>query len=357
MTVDIISTDKLKPIRSEFTEVEKVIFRRRSVRKYRGQQVPEWMIHRVLEAGRFAPSAGNCQPWKFVVVRDKEVIDDLTADVRKIAGSYCRLLYYRTNRSWWKRMLANLMIRRMPNTLHPTPFGATKLLSDGTLALYHGAPTAILIFKDVRGIASPDLDNGIAGQNMVLAAHSMGLGTCWVGFTKVAFEKNRKWNEFFGIDYPYQFVNSISVGWPLGEPDGMVPRPLHPVDWVEGGKMKTFYAEGVRRKIPAGDKKRIPDYGDKNLFPPGAVAVDAEKCTGCKLCVNICPVAALEMVEKSVVMKNPQEHECFMCGACYSICEPKAIQAVDGAHFSGRFTDIDRGQLTLPQLAQKEVSR
>ena len=110
--------------------------------------------------------------------------------------------------------------------------------------------------------------------------------------------------------------------------------------------MKTFYAEGVRRKIPAGDKKRIPDYGDKNLFPPGAVAVDAEKCTGCKLCVNICPVAALEMVEKSVVMKNPQEHECFMCGACYSICEPKAIQAVDGAHFSGRFTDIDRGQLT-----------
>ena len=346
--------DALEKMRTEYTETEKVILWRRSVRKYKKTQVPDWMVHRILEAGRFAPSSGNCQPWKFVVVRDREVLDALNEDVKEIAGMYNRLLDYRTNRSWWRRLFANVMVRRMPNMLHPTPFGATKFLSDGTISLYHNAPTAILIFKDVRGIASPDLDNGIAGQNIVLAAHSMGLGTCWVGFTKLAFEKKKQWKKYFGIDYPYEFANSIAIGWPAGNPDGMVPRPLHPVTWVEGGKTKTLFAEGARRAIPAGEQKRIPDFGDKSLFPPGKIGVDGEKCTGCGLCVQICPVGALEMVDKVVHMKPPEEHECFMCGACYSICPPKAIQTVAGAGFAGRFTDIDRGPLTLPMLELPE---
>jgi len=350
MQEKVKSIDALEKMRTEFTETEKVILQRRSVRRYKAEQVPAWMVHRILETGRFAPSAGNCQPWKFVVVRDQKIIDELHEDVKEIAGRYNRLLDYRTNRSWWRRLFANVMIRRMPNLFHPTPFGVTKFLCTGVLSLYHGAPTVILIFKDVRGISSPELDNGIAGQNMVLAAHSMGLGTCWVGLTKLAFAKKKKWKKFFGIDYPYEFANSIGIGWPVAEPDGMVPRPLHPVDWVEDGKTRTFFADGARRSIPAEERNRIPDYGDKALFPPGKITVDGEKCTGCGLCVYICPADALEMVDKSVRMKPPEEHECFMCGACYSICAPKAIETVAGAGFSGRFTDIDRGPLTLPRL-------
>jgi nitroreductase/ferredoxin len=356
MQEKVKSIDALEKLRTEYTETEKVILKRRSVRRYKKEQVPDWMVHRILEAGRFAPSAGNCQPWKFVVVRDHEVLDELNVDVKEIASMYNRLLDYRTNRSWWRRLLANVMIRRMPNKLHPTPFAATKHLSDGTLSLFHNAPTVILIFKDVRGISSPDLDNGIAGQNMVIAAHSMGLGTCWVGFTKLAFEKKKKWKKFFGIDHPYEFANSIAIGWPAGNPDGMVPRPVHPVDWVEGGKTKTFFAEGVRRAIPAGEQKSILDFGDKSLFPPGKIDVDQEKCTSCGLCVQICPVGALVMVDKAVHMKPPEEHDCFMCGACYSFCPPKAIETVSGAGFAGRFSDIDRGPLTLPLVEVPKTS-
>ena len=45
---------------------------------YKKEQVPEFMVKRILEAGRFAPSAGNCQPWKFVVVREPKIIHDMT---------------------------------------------------------------------------------------------------------------------------------------------------------------------------------------------------------------------------------------------------------------------------------------
>ena len=114
-------------------------------------------------------------------------------------------------------------------------------IADGKLGLWHDAPLVILIFKDVRGIGSPDLDCGIAGQNMVLAAHSMGLGTCWVSFAKLAFENTKEWKKFFGIEYPYKFISSLSVGYPVGKPDGMVSRPTHPVDWYGEDGSKTIY--------------------------------------------------------------------------------------------------------------------
>ena len=51
--------ESLERLKREFTETEKVILSRRSVRQYKKEQVPEFMVKRILEAGRFAPSAGN----------------------------------------------------------------------------------------------------------------------------------------------------------------------------------------------------------------------------------------------------------------------------------------------------------
>ena len=222
-------------LRAEYTETEKVILRRRSVRLYKKEQVPEFMVKRILQAGRFAPSAGNCQPWKFVVLREPEIIDGITETVVDITKKLSAMLEYRKPGASWRRPLTKAFIRLRHNDLHPVPFGAVGMISQGRLGLWHGAPTVILIFKDTRGVSSPELDCGIAGQNMVLAAHSMGLGTCWVGFGKMAFQYTNKWKKRLNIEYPYTWGNSLAIGWPKGEPDGMVERPTHPVDWYENG--------------------------------------------------------------------------------------------------------------------------
>ena len=54
------------------------------------------------------------------------------------------------------------------------------------------------------------------------------------------FSELRKWKKELGIAYPYKFASSLSVGWPVGDPDGMVPRPTRIVDW---------YENGIRRQI------------------------------------------------------------------------------------------------------------
>ena len=69
--------EQLEQLRQNLTSTEETILKRRSVRLYKKEQVPAFMIKRILEAGRFVPSAGNCQPWKFIVLREPRIIADL----------------------------------------------------------------------------------------------------------------------------------------------------------------------------------------------------------------------------------------------------------------------------------------
>ncbi len=226
----------------DWNPVEKVILERRSVRRYKDRQVPEKLVRRILEAGRFAPSAGNCQPWKFVVIRDREMIEEMEKYVR----SRCRVLKLLLH--WYASPLKKIawlnsqtMIRLMPNRLHPIPHTAIGLIADGKLGLFHpGCPTVILILMDKRGVSKPQVDVGICGQNMILAAHSLGLGTCWVGFVEL-FKYSRKWKKKLGVEYPYELVEGISLGYPVGNPDGLIERELYETDWIEDGRKRTVY--------------------------------------------------------------------------------------------------------------------
>ncbi len=226
----------------DWTPVELAILERRSVRKYKDKQVPENLVRRILEAGRFAPSAGNCQPWRFMVVRDKAMLDEMERDVVRTCKFGKFFLDWRRpglmGKIAW--LYAQVFIRIRPKELHPIPFGAMCLIADGKLKLFHDAPTVIFIFEDKRGVSRPELDCGICGQNMVLAAYSLGLSTCWIGFVK-PLNYLPKWKKRLGIQFPYELVEGISIGYPVGNPNGMIERETHAIDWYEHGQMKTIY--------------------------------------------------------------------------------------------------------------------
>lgn len=209
----------------DWNETEKVILTRRSVRLYKEKQVPEELIKRILEAGRFAPAAGNFQPWKFVVVRDQKILKLL----EEATIGACQKIVEMAGNS------------KPPQPLHPLPMAATREIANRRFGVLHGAPTAILIFKDVRGLHSPDLDCGIAGQNMVITASSLGLGTCWINFLHVAFEFVPQVKDLFGVEYPFEFLTSIAIGYPKGNPSGMVDRETHAVEWYENDSKKVIY--------------------------------------------------------------------------------------------------------------------
>jgi nitroreductase len=144
-------------------DVLEAIKTRRSIRKYEKRPVPEGLIEEILEAGRWAPSANNSQPWNFIVLRD----DGIRKEVARA-----------------------------------TTYG--KFLTE--------APLGIAVVIDPQASSHPVEDGAIATQNMLLAAHGLGLGACWIGSYGSVYEEKVK--KILGIPESKRLLSLISVGFP-----------------------------------------------------------------------------------------------------------------------------------------------
>lgn len=142
------------------------ILTRRSIRKYQPQDIPEERLRQILEAGRQAPSAANRQPWHFVVVTD--------AEQKQRVAEAC-------NKQMW-------------------------LADAGCILVGVGLPAVSQKWYRV--------DVAIALQNMVLAAWSLGYGTCWIG----AFDP-AKVREVCQLPADAEVVAITPVGVPAVTPD------------------------------------------------------------------------------------------------------------------------------------------
>jgi nitroreductase/NAD-dependent dihydropyrimidine dehydrogenase PreA subunit len=216
---------------AEYTATERAVFERRSVRNFKDDPVPEPLIRRVLEAGRHAPSTGNCQPWRFIVITDKELLDELAGRIQPLAGMASAM--YRTD-EMLEALAAQYEMDPQPGLYDPRVQAGVTCIGEGTLPTFLNAPALIVILGDERAISGPEINIGICGQNMTLVANSLGLGACWVGFIGLVNMMDDV-KERFGIQPPYKVVASVALGYPAFKQAGMVAREAKPVTWFRPG--------------------------------------------------------------------------------------------------------------------------
>jgi nitroreductase len=158
-----------------------VISARHSVRTYKSDPVPDALIRQCLEAARVAPSWRNGQCWRFVVVRDAQVIEQL-------AGQ--RIYGYKIN-SW----------------LRSAPTVIIACAEPGESGQHEGLPYWAV-------------DTAIALEHLVLAATALGLGTCWIGgFDEAAVR------QIVGIPERVRVVAYTPLGYPA-EREGLMGRAV-----------------------------------------------------------------------------------------------------------------------------------
>jgi len=216
----------------KWNAIEQAVFERRSVRNFKDQPVPEPLIRRVLEAGRFAPSGGNCQPWKFIVVTDKALIDEMNEGVWGVLNGLYAM--YKDN-----EMVKGLVGMHEAN---PNPglwdpriiLGGIGAVARRYTPTFLNAPVVILIAADDRAIDHPKISMGICGQNMNLVANSLGIRACWIGFSQV-LNMVPALKEKLGINDPWRISTAIILGYPKFKQDGVVPREFRPITWFREG--------------------------------------------------------------------------------------------------------------------------
>jgi len=155
---------------------------RRSIRAFKNQGVPAEIVQKLIDAAQWAPSAGNIQPWEFIIVRKPEI----------------------------KRKLVEAALGQM---------------------FIEEAPVVIVVCADEErssqgyGVRGKTLyciqDTAAAMQNIHLTAYSLGLGTCWVG----AFREEET-REILKIPRGMRPVAIIPVGYPAEVPTARSRKPI-----------------------------------------------------------------------------------------------------------------------------------
>ncbi|MCK4823820.1 nitroreductase family protein, partial [bacterium] len=230
-------------------EIEKAILTRRSVRNFKDKPVPESLIQRVLEAGRFAPSGGNCQPWKFIVITDKALIAEIDNTSKTLLANLYRMYLNDTSVKGLAAMVEGppLSVGSYDPRVMFGGFGT--MAKHKELYPSMDAPVVILLLADDRAIGSADLNLGICGQNMNLVANSLEIKACWVGFIAGGVNFSPPIKKKLGIEIPWYVASSLVVGYPEFKQEGIVPRERRPVAWFREGKEGPEIEEKVTTPI------------------------------------------------------------------------------------------------------------
>ncbi len=155
----------------------RIICARRSIRKFRDKPVPRRLLLSCVKAARFAPSACNVQPWRFLLVDDPGLKEELAR--KAFSGVYLPMR--------WAAKAPALAVLLAGLDIKANRVGAL-----------------------VQGTDYYLLDMGIAGEHFVLRAQELGFGTCWIGWFSAAGVR-----QVLQVPRKYRVVGLIAVGYPL----------------------------------------------------------------------------------------------------------------------------------------------
>jgi nitroreductase len=183
-------------------ETMKNLLDRRSIRRFEDKPVDAKELEAILEAGKYAPSAVNEQPWHFSVVQRPELLQKINAVTRELFAQSGNLMYEQ------------------------------RAKSEGFSPFYN-APLFIIVSCDNAAVA-PVQDGALALGNMFLAAKSLGIGSCWIHAMNYVLESaaGRELREELRIPEGYVLVGAGAFGYSTEKNPDPSPRKKDTVTYL-----------------------------------------------------------------------------------------------------------------------------
>lgn len=189
-------------------DVLRAIFERRSVRDYKDEPVSDDLIRKLIRAGVQAPSAANKQPWRFVVVKDKQMMKRLSDKAKE------------------------LWVDESRKSSNPDLIRMAQMVSRPDFNIFFDAPLLIMIFSHPDAF-SPHYDCSLAAGNMMLAAGSLGLGSCWIGLA-APVERVATMMRELGVPEGHRLIAPLIFGYPAKERQKGPERNMDVIlKWIE----------------------------------------------------------------------------------------------------------------------------
>jgi nitroreductase len=185
---------------------------RRSIRRYKKKVVPDELLYKIMEAGRWSPSGDNGQPWRFIIVRDP--------DTKKALG---KIATEGSGRRFTAEYFTGKMQERFEGLKDEEKKArAFKKLRSGVVSSFLADAPVIIMVCALLDVWDVPYDASMALQNMQLMAHTLGLGTCVVVAPVSDMRDDIKTMALLKIPHGYKIVSPLAVGYPDESPN---PRP------------------------------------------------------------------------------------------------------------------------------------
>ena len=191
----------------------RLLYSRRSCRCFTDDPVERATLEDLARIGTMAPSGTNSQRWSFTIVPDRTA---LLGFGQLIGGFYERLNHLAANPAvrLFSRLFMQDKLGHYYRRYHAQVKEALRQWGEtGRDRLFHGATAAILIGTE-PGATCPREDALLSAQNIALAAHAMGIGTCLIGFAVEAMRRDRSIQRSLGIPNPEEIHAVIALGKP-----------------------------------------------------------------------------------------------------------------------------------------------
>lgn len=159
------------------------------MREYEPEDVPDEIINELIKAGTYAPSALNEQPWRFVVIKNKELMKKYSDRAKK------------------------LWLENTQGTTNEDTAELIELVSDPQFNIFYGAPVLVLIFTR-PGADSPEFDCALAAENMMLGARSLDIGSCWIGLAS-PLGSDKEFMKEIGVPEDHRLMSQLIFGYPV----------------------------------------------------------------------------------------------------------------------------------------------
>jgi nitroreductase/NAD-dependent dihydropyrimidine dehydrogenase PreA subunit len=202
-----------------------IVLSRRSVRQYKDRPVPRALIEQVLSLARHSPTASNDQNVGYVVVTDRELLQKTAAGIYGFADRLYGRLQTGPGKLFLKAtgLANNRYLRRMEY--------ARELVAGGRDIILHGAPALVLIHGPAKGSFVCDNCN-IAATNIINYAHTLGLGTCYIGFMTLALRFSKKLRKTIKVPGGRKVYASLVLGYPAYSLANTASRKKADVTWI-----------------------------------------------------------------------------------------------------------------------------
>jgi len=231
---DFLKSTQVRRVKRKLIDPEvykEIALSRRSIRHYKDKPVDPEILNDIISVSKYSPTASNSQQVSYIVITDPDILFEISEMVFNTAVSFYKFSTTRSGKFFFQgRKFSPAIDAMLEKYIDPMSY-YIELKDSGRDLILHKAPVLLLLHGPAISFFGSDNCN-IAAANITNFAHSLGLGSCYIGFVTLLSRINKKLCRLIDLPKGRKVYSSLVLGHPEIKHPNTVSRKNPEIHWI-----------------------------------------------------------------------------------------------------------------------------